>query len=507
MADQDVLVVGIDLGTSVVKSVAFDAEGHVAGMARQANAFEIPSPGYAQCSMEETWTLVRETLQELTHAIPNAAERIRAVGISGNMGGAWLTDEGGTPIRPAILWNDGRAVDFLAKWQSEGILQEIFEISCNALNPGFTVPVLCWLKEHEPKTLQRAKRHFFSKDWIRWKLTGEHLTEESDASHVPGDVYKRGFSERVFSLCGLSGLETLFPQVVASCSVTGEVTRAAANQTGLKMGTPVIAGLADVSASLTGAGAIKAGMAVSVVGTSCLNSVVTDSPVLEPCGVGLSFLLPGGLLTRTFPNQTGTIGLDWFVREIMLADVDNGLWDFDKIEALAASVPQGARGIIFHPYLNSTGVLAPVYAPRARGRFWGLSLSHTREDMLRAVYEGLALAMADCFEHMPAFDGSVRLVGGAAKSPLWQQMFADATGHPMTLLETEELGALGVAMLAGSAIGLWPDLETAVKTCVHTSKTIEPDTIGHAAFGRTLQMYQHLRRDLVEEYESGFANK
>jgi len=493
------VTVGIDVGTSVVKSVAFAEDGTAVAVAKRNNSFDIPRPGWAECSMEAVWTKVQDVLQELVEQLPGGAAQVRAVGPCGNMGGAWLTDAKGQPVGPAILWNDGRAAGVLKRWRQDGLMDEIFSIGCNMPAPGFSVPLLAWLTEHQPDTLARAKHLFFSKDWVRYKLTGERHTEESDASHIPGDVAGRGYSERLLALCGLEETRRLLLPLVASTSIVGCVHKRAADETSLSEGTPVVAGLADVSATLTGAGAILPGCATTILGTSCLSSVTTATPVFAPHGVGFSFLLPGGQWTRTLSNQTGTLALSWFARAFAPTPLGQGVPDFAALDEEAGAVPVGARGVIFHPYLNSTGVSAPLYEPRARARFWGVGLEHTRADLLRAIYEGVALSVADCFERLPPSEGPVRLLGGGSRSPFWRQLLADVTGRPLVLPRGEELGALGVAMLAGVATGVWATLDEACGVCCGTGEYIEPDMEKHEVYGRMLQMYRHLREDLAAE--------
>jgi sugar (pentulose or hexulose) kinase len=489
------LIIGIDIGTTAVKAVAFRDNGSIVASAQNATGFVIPVAGWAETDMDGLWSLCARTLRTLAGKL-GGGQDIRALGISGYMGGAWLLDADRRPVRPGVLWNDGRAVDLLSLWRRDGLIDEIFRASCNAPNPGFKIPVLRWLQENEPESLERARVDLFAKDWIRFRLTGEIATEESDSSHAPGDARARDFSPKLMELCGVGRQTRLLPGVLESGAIGGRVSRAAAAETGLSVGTPVVAGLADVSSALTGAGAVAPGIACSIVGTSCLNNVVTAEPVFEPHGVGLCFLVPGGLWTRTMPNQTGALAFEWFKRELLGKDMSDR-----ELDDAVAGVPRGAGGLLFHPYLNSTGVLAPIYEPRARARFWGLSVEHTRWHMLRAVYEGIALSMADCFQHLPAADDPVRLVGGATRSAVWRQMFADATGRPMVLVESREPGALGVAMLAGVAVGIWGTLHEAVEACCGLGAVIEPDPAAHADYKKALALYQRLRRDLVEEQE------
>lgn len=484
--------------------MAFAENGQVVANAKRTNSFAAPRHRWAECDMESVWALVAECLREVTCTLPDGGTNVAAIGVSGNMGGAWLIEADGTPVRSAILWNDGRAADILTQWRARDLVEPIFRASCNTLAPGFTVPVLAWLDRHEPETVRRAEHLLFSKDWVRYRLTGELGTDESDASHMPGSVTDRGYSDEILDLAGIPELTRLLVPVRGSGEVVGRVHRAAAAATGLREGTPVITGLADVTATLTGAGAIEPGCATVILGTSCLNSVTTSAPVFAPHNVGLSFLIPDGKWTRTLSNQTGTLALTWFWREFMAPVAGPSTPDFAAMERLASSSPLGANGLVFHPYLNSTGVTAPVYEPTARARFWGLGVDHTRADVLRAVYEGVILSIADCFEYLPASNLSVQLLGGGAHSSLWAQMLADALDRPVEVSSGEEFGARGVALLAGVSHGLWGSLPEAVAACrTPEEHVVMPEPGRHEQYARILALYQFLRRDLGAERAFG----
>ena len=489
------LVIGVDIGTTQIKAAAYDATGGLVTRASSPCSCQAPHPGWAEVEMEQLWQHVAGTLRDLTSRL-GGSHRVRAMGICAFMGGAWFVDERGRPVRSGILWNDARAVAVLDELRATGLLARSFSISCNAPTPGFALVLLRWLREHEPATLERAHTLLFAKDWIRFRLTGELATDGSDASHAPGDALGRGFSQPLMAEWGLADFTGRLPPVLPSGAVAGAVTRAAATATGVPAGTPVVTGLADVSAALVGAGVVGPGQAGTILGSSCLNSVVTEQPVWEPAGVGLSFLIPAGRWTRTMPNQTGTIALEWFKRE-MGAGLDDA-----ALDARVATVPRGARGLVCHPYLNGTGVLAPVYEPRARGRLWGLGLEHTRWDMLRSIYEGVACAVADCIDLLPPFEEPVTLLGGGANSRVWRQIIADVTGRTFAVAAATEPGALGVALLGGIAVGLWDSLNQAVDACCTCGEPTIPNPTAHEEYARLLELYRHLRRDLVGEQDT-----
>ena len=317
------VVVGVDVGTTLIKAAAFDQVGQVVALVQAATASETPRPGWAEVEMEGLWRQVAAALRELAGRL-GGGHPVRAIGISAFMGGAWLVDRDGRPVRNAIAWHDARAVTVLDELRATGLLDRSFGVSCNALTPGFALVVLRWLRDHEPAVLERARTLLFAKDWIRFRLTGEVATDGSDASHAPGDAQQRTFSPCLMEQWGLGELKALLPPVLPSGAVAGRVTEAAAGDTGMPAGTPVITGLADVSAALVGGGVVAPGQAGTILGSSCLNSVVTERPVWDPAGVGLSFLIPPDRWTRTMPNQTGTLALDWFRRNFDAGGPDAG---------------------------------------------------------------------------------------------------------------------------------------------------------------------------------------
>ena len=495
------VVVGVDVGTTLIKAAAFDQAGQVVALVQAATVCETPRPGWVEVEMEGLWRQVAAVLRELAGRL-GGGHPIRAIGISAFMGGAWLMDRDGRPVRNAIAWHDARAVTVLDELRAAGLLERSFATSCNALTPGFALVVLRWLRDHEPAVLERARTLLFAKDWIRFRLTGEVATDGSDASHAPGDAVQRTFSPRLMEEWGLGELSALMPPVLPSGAVAGRVTEAAAWDSGMPAGTPVVTGLADVSAALVGGGVVAPGQAGTIFGSSCLNNVVTERPVWDPAGVGLSFLIPPDRWTRTMPNQTGTLALDWFRREFAGGGVTAA-----ELDAAVTEAPRGARGVLFHPYLNGTGVLAPVYEPRARGRLSGLGLEHTRWDILRAIYEGLAFAVADCIKLLPAFTEPIALLGGGAHGAAWRRIAADVTGRAFAPVSAAEPGALGVALLAAVAAGWWSDVDEAVAACCKRGEPVLPDRDAHAEYRPLLARYRRLRRELVEEQQARRAER
>jgi sugar (pentulose or hexulose) kinase len=492
------LLLGIDVGTSVVKAAVFDASGRAVTVARHRFPVDTPRPGWSEADMERLWEDVAAAVAE---AAAEDGSGVDALSLSAIACGAWLVDAAGRPLRPGILWNDGRAADLVAGWQAGGVLEEVFRLSGNVVYPGYTVPLVRWLMEHEPEVMVRCRWVMCCKDWIRLRLTGEVATDESDASYMPFDIASRRYSERLWDLCGVAACADRFPPVRASTAVAGALRGTVARALGLRPGIPVVTGMADVTATTLGAGVVAPDHACSLLGTSCLNNVVWDRPLTAPFGVGITAATVGRRWVRSLVNTAGTMNLDWFIAQVWPGGPGTS---FGDVEAAAAQVPIGADGLLYHPYLNTTGVVSPFVHPHARAQFFGLSREHTRAHLARAVLEGVALAIQDCYQAMPTPPTEIRLAGGGARSPLWCQIIADCTGRRVLVPAGEELGALGAAMLAGLATGCYGSPEEAASH-VGIARVHEPNSDAHRAYTALFGLYRevasHVQQDWTRRHE------
>ena len=497
----DRYLLGIDVGTSVVKSVLFDLHGREIAIARSDAPIEHPDANWSEAEMNTIWSAVLDTVRQVT--ANKRGSHVAGIGVTGTCCGAWLIDEHGEPVRTAILWNDGRASDIVNEWQHSGLFSQIFAISGNALFPGYTLAVLAWLRRHEPETLDRARWLLFSKDWIRFKLTGDIATEETDCSYLPFDIRRRRLSSELFDLAGIGEYIRLVPRMVRSHDSVAPITAEIAAATGIPLGTPVVAGLVDVVASTLGAGVWQPGQACSIVGTSVLNSLVSNRPMFEPADVGVQAVMPGETWLRSLVNTSGTLNLEWMLKVLAVPEVQQAAAEgtnvYALIEAAVKTVPIGADGVVFHPYVNTAGVISPFVNPAARAQFFGIGVQHTRAHLMRAVYEGVALSMLDAYENMPEPTEAVLLSGGGARSAFWAQMFADATGRRVSVADGTELGARGAAMMAGIGAGVYGTLDEAVSVA-RVNRHYSPDPEAHRRYRAQYELYQKLYQQLGETW-------
>ncbi len=493
-------LLGIDVGTSVVKSVVFDVRGHEVAVSRRIPDVQRPKPGWSELSMESLWQDVVATLKEVTASAAFDDGEIVGIGLTGTCCSSWLLDAEGHPVRDAILWNDGRAADTLNDWQRDGTMDEVFRVSGNIMFPGYTVAVLRWLQDHEPDVIERARWSVFSKDWIRFRLTGEIASEHSDVGYTPYDIRASAYSDEILRACGIESVRRLFPDVIESGAVAGNLLPDVAREVGLPPGIPVVAGLVDVAASTLGAGAYRPGQACSIIGTSFLNNFIVDQPSFVPANVGVQTRAGGAGWIRSMVNTSGTLNLEWFLTQFCAAEKASERHIYDWAERTASAIPLGSGGIIYHPYLNTTGVISPFVNAAARAQFFGISVEHTRAHLLRAVYEGTALAMLDCYAQIPVEIDEWYVAGGGKRSVFWMQMFADATGRTILVPEGEELGARGVAVLAGVACGVYADLDDAMRQTIQIERQHTPDPAAHEKYAKIYQLYRHLYEHVMDDW-------
>lgn len=492
-------VLGIDKGTTATKASIFDAsDGRVIATARRSTPSFHPHPDWHEEDMQATYAGVASVIRDVIASAGIDSRDIAGVGVSGHMGGLWAMDAHGEPAGPAIAWPDGRAAPLLEEWKKDGRIDRLFAISGNAPIPGLPLVLLAWLKANDPRHYERIATVFCAKDYINFRLTGEIATDESDLSFFPCDIRRRLPSDELFELAGVADMRDRLAPVLAVGDVVGRVTAQAAVETGLAEGTLVVTGAGDAVAAAIGVGALEAGQAVTVIGTSFMNNLTVDEPLLEPAGVGFLFLMPDGRWQRLMSNTGGgSVCLDWIVsafgRKAFPATDDV----FALIEREAAGVPAQSGGVFIHPYFNTSGMSAPRHEPLARGSIFGLDLATTPAALVRAVMEGVAFSMIDCYGALNAPVAEIRITGGGARSALWRKICAAAMNRPLKVPEAEETGALGAALLAAKAAGLYPTIPAAAKAMVRIADTALPDPCLVERYARAYPLFRDLGRDLA----------
>lgn len=497
-------LLGIDAGTSVIKSVIFDLAGHELISASQETTLLHPAPTFSEQDMHEVWNAVFATAKEAIQRLgkPN---QIAAIGVTGQGDGTWLIDADHQPVRPAILWLDGRSADFVRQGQQNGLSDELFRITGTALNTSNQAAQLRWLLDHEPQALKRAKAALRAKDWIFLNLTGLVRSDETDASHTYFTTTSRKIDPRILELFGLASYAHLLPEIKSAAGNVGSLLPAIAEGLGLPTAIPVVGGPFDVVASDLGVGMLATGDACTILGTAGIHQLVLDGTVQGDMGYTMCHA-PADRLLRLLPTMTGTLNLQWFVDQFFSHEQtsfkqngakasNSNLWD--ELEALATTIPPGCDGVMYHPYIDPAGERAPFVRPEARAQFTGISARHSRAHLLRAVYEGVVLSAMDCYDKLGAPVTALKLAGGGARSKLWCQLFADALGCEVQVAEGSEFGAKGAAINAAVAIGLYPSYEAAIAQTVRPARSYQPDTTKTQFYRKWLKIYR-------ETYEAMF---
>lgn len=445
-------VVGIDTSTTATKALVVDRSGAVVATAASEYGYETPRPLWAEQDAARWWPATAQAVREAIARCGVSAADIDAVGLTGQMHGLVMLDDAGRPLRPAILWNDQRTAAECDLMREVVGRDRLIEITGNDALPGFTAPKVLWVRHHEPDVFAATRHVLLPKDYVRLRMTGEYATDRAGGSGTQlFDIGTRTWSAAILDALDLPA--AWFPTTHEGTDVTGHVTAEAAEATGLREGTPVVAGGGDQAANAVGTGVIAPGAAALSLGTSGVVFAATDRPQIEPQGRLHAFChaVPGAWHLMGVMLSAGG-SLRWY-RDTLAPQMS-----FDDLVAEATTVPAGSEGLHFLPYL--TGERTPYPDPEARGAFVGLTVRHTRGHLTRAVLEGVAFGLRDGLDLVTAagvdLEGAIRASGGGVRSATWRQIIADVLETPLATIDTHEGAAYGAAVLAAVGAG-WDD--------------------------------------------------
>jgi len=463
-------VLGIDTSTTATKAVLIDEAGAVVAIGVSEYGYDVPHPLWSEQDPALWWTGTIEAIQAALTGAGVAGSEVTAVGLTGQMHGAVLLDADDRVLRPAILWNDQRTAHACDDIRAAVGPDRLIEITGNDALTGFTAPKLVWVRDHEPDVWGRVAHVLLPKDFVRLRLTGEHALDKADgAGTLLFDLAARDWSPEVLAALRID--PAWMPPTFEGPEVTGRVTRAAAAATGLVEGTPVVAGGGDQSANGVGVGAVSAGTVALSLGTSGVVFATTDRPTTDPRGQVHAFChaVPGKWhLMTVMLSAAGS--LRWF-RDVLAPGEE-----FGDLAASAGHVPAGSDGLLFLPYL--TGERSPHPDPLARGAFVGLTVSHDRRHLTRAVLEGVAFGLRDGLDQMIAAGmpapGQVRASGGGTASAVWRQILADVLQAELATVSTSEGAAYGAGLLAAVGAGWFPTVEDAAGSLVSATVVATP---------------------------------
>lgn len=499
-------LIGVDIGTSGTKTVLFDQKGGVIASSTVEYPMYQPHNGWAEQDPADWWNATAATIKTVIEKSGVAAGDIKGIGLSGQMHGLVMLDEGGNVLRRSIIWCDGRTGKECEEITRLVGKERLIEITANPALPGFTASKILWVRNNEPDTYQKCRHILLPKDYVRYMLTGEYATEVSDASGMNlMDIPKRCWSDEVLEKLSID--KALLPKMYESCEVTGKVTAAVAAQTGLAEGTPVVGGAGDNAAAAVGTGVVVEGKAFTTIGTSGVIFAHSDKVTIDPKGRVHTFCaaVPGAWTVMSCTLGAG-LSLKWYRDNFFHAEMDTaegmGVDPYYLMDKQAERAPIGSNRLVFLPYLM--GERSPLLDENARGAFIGLSAIHTKYDMLRAVMEGVTFSQRDCLDvlrEMGISFSEMLACGGGGSSPLWRQMLADTYACPVKTVVSKEGGALGVAILAGVGAGLYPSVQEACATMIQTNPAQQPNAAAGAEYEKFYQIYRALYPALKDSYK------
>lgn len=485
-------LLGIDVGTGGSRAVVIDQDGGIVTSATvEHQPFASPETGWAEQDPNDWWRASSSAIQAVLASDNVKPQDIAAVGLSGQMHGAVLLDDHDSVVRPALIWCDQRSATQCENLTKQIGAAKLIELTSNPALTGFTLPKMLWVRDNEPDLWSRVRSVLLPKDYVRFKLTGEKATDVADASGtLLFNVTKRIWSDEMISATQLDS--SILPRVFESPEVSGTISEAGSKATGLPTGTPVVAGAGDQAGGAVGIGIVKPGAVSATIGTSGVVFAATNSPALDPKGRVHTFC-------HAIPNRWHVMGvtqgaglsLRWFRDQFGVSSASGD--PYDAMTAEAATVGPGANGLLWAPYLM--GERTPHLDPNARAALVGLTASHTRAHVIRAVLEGVAFSLRDSFEIFKEMNvpvETVRLGGGGARSALWRQIQADIYGREVATVEAEEGAAYGVAILAGVGSGVWQSVDAACDAVVRTKDRVRPDEKAAELLDRQYESYRKI---------------
>ena len=499
---------GIDIGTSGTKTLAIDAEGKILADAMETYPLYQPKPLWSEQDPEDWWQATIRSVRRVLKAARLKPADVKAIGLSGQMHGSVFLDKNSKVIRRAILWNDQRtAAECREIEERAGGRSELIRMVANPALTGFTAPKILWLRNHEPKNFEKTRKVLLPKDEIRRRLTGEFATEVSDASGMLLlDVARRTWSTELLSKLQLDA--DLLGRCYESEEVTGKLTSQAAETLGLSTDCIVVGGAGDCAAGAVGNGIVTKGVLSTSLGTSGVVFVHSDEVKIDPEGRVHTFChAVHGKWHMMGVNLSAGGSLQWFRNALCQADVAAAKKKktdvYNLLTEEAGKAPAGSHGLFFLPYLS--GERTPHADPDARGCFVGLTLSHGRGHLIRAVMEGVTYSMRESLAIFEGLDVPIRQIrasGGGARSSLWRQIQADMFGRKVVTINSEEGPAYGVALLAAVGAGAYRDITEACSATIRVVQQTAPNRAAKKVYDRAFPIYQQLYRSLKSDFKA-----
>lgn len=468
---------GVDNGGTTIKAAIFDQTGHEIAAASQNTPLLVPCEGFNERDMETLWEATAATIHKAILKSGIQPSEIAGVGCTGHGKGLYLWGKDDKPAYHAVASTDRRGAPYVERWYGNGTAAKAESLALQPVVETQPVAILAWMKEHHPEILENTRWIFEAKDYIRFMLTGRAMAEVTDYSGTClMNLQTKEFDRELLRLFDLEEMFDALPPLCQSYELCGTVTEKAAKDTGLAAGTPVCGGMFDIDACAIALDVSTTERLCMITGTWSINEYIAKEPVPTGSSTHNSmFCIPGYyLIEESSPTSSGN--LEWFIQHFVPGAEDPNVDKkalYREIDREVESLSPGDCNIIFLPFLYGT------YNEKcASSAFIGMTNFHTRAHMLRAIFEGVGFSHLHHIEALLAHrnpPSAIRMAGGATNSDVWVQIFADITGTPIEVVKTKEPGALGCAMAAAIAAGVYPDYKTAAENMTKVSAIIHPN--------------------------------
>jgi len=496
------LLLGIDNGLTVTKAVIFEEDGTPIAVARRRVPQSLPEPRHVERDMAGLWSATAEAIREAIEKSGRPAAEIKAVAATAHGDGVYLLDRDRRPLGAGILSLDSRAGAIVEAWQESGVAKDALQLTGQTPHASAPSALLAHIKSHEPERFAAIGHVLACKDWLRFCLTDTVGTDLTEASTSFTDVHSQDYDPAALAVFGLDELWPALAPVARPDEIVGRVTRRAAEATGLVEGTPVAAGLHDVTASALGIGGHAPGALAVVAGTYSINELVSEAPAIDPrwfCRNGIR----RGWWNAMAISPASTANYDWFLDNFCRDLAETAARENTDIHALLRPELDRAlerpSDIVFHPFLFGS-----PFGSQASAGFFGVHGWHERGDLLKAVLEGIVfnhkLHIDDLVSQTPVT--RMRISGGGARSPVLAQMFADATGLAVDVSSADEAAAWGAALVAGAAIGLYPSPEEGAAATTRILRSYQPDSARRDALVARYGLYRMLAEDMAPHWRA-----
>lgn len=501
----DGILIGIDAGTSVIKSVAFTTDGKELAVAAVPNTYVTLPGGVAEQDMAVTWASTAATLRQLSAQIPDLASRLIAVSVTAQGDGMWLIDQRGEPVGPATIWLDNRAASIVEEYVASENYSPHYERTGTGLSVVQMSVKLAWMHRHRPEALAKATHAFHCKDWIYFNLTGERATDPSEANFTFGNYKSRSYQPDILEHLGIGNAKRLLTPIVDGTTDCGTLSECAATATGLKAGTPICLGFIDIVCTGLGGGLFDptGQSGCTIVGSTGMhmrlqtdvNNVVLNT---EKSGFTIVFPVPH-MVAQIQSNMASTLNIDW------LLDIARGILSASGVDKSRDELLKGMDNkvlerdpakLLYHPYISRIGERGPFMDTAARAMFNGIDNTVDYYDMMRSVFEGLAFAARDCYSAMGPTPKEIRITGGGAKSKALRLILASVLNANIRSVSREETGAAGAAMIAAVQQKLFPNMTACANTWVepYLGALTKPDVQLSARYNAVFPHYVEARK-------------